>query len=155
MKQIILIITLLVLTAGRCFAQYDYDIISSGQGKDGAYFVKVTSHVRDKKDAEDTLKKCAVHGVMFKGIMSDKDGMPSQKPLIKDPNTEQTKAEFFKSFFETGQYARYVSLTKSSMTVMKESRRKYEVSALLLVDKEALIHYLEKTNIIIGFDNLW
>lgn len=135
-------------------AQGNYDIAGCGQGKDGAYRVKVTSVVKDVKASRDMLRRNAVHGVMFRGFMNDTDGGTNQKPLIEDPNVEHTKAEFFKAFWGEKSYERYAHIIASSLTSVKV-KKGYEVSAIFLVDKEALQHYLEKSNVIQGFSNLW
>ena len=133
----------------------EYNIACAGQGKDGAYMVKVTTRVKDTKKGVEELKKCAVHGVMFRGFMGEATGCTDQKPLIKNPNVAQEKADFFTDFFTTGGYARYVSYIDSSFTSTKIKRKNYEVSAIFLVDKESLLHYLEQEKITDGFSNLW
>lgn len=150
---------LLVIFFQICFyttllAQGLYDIAGNGQGKNGAYYVKVTTTVKNVKGAKDELRKDAVHGVLFKGFSSATDGRSGQKALIQDPNIEQTKVEFFNAFFNEKGYERYVTITESSFTSTKV-KKGFEVSALLLVDKESLQKYLEESGIIKGFSNLW
>ncbi len=139
------------------FAQSDYNIVSAGQGKSGHYLVKVTTIV-GKSDlkggkAEDLLKRYAVHGVMFRGLMAS-DGYGEQKPLIKDPNTEQIKVDFFNAFYAEKSYRRYASIVESSLSSVKV-KKGYEVTANLLVNKESLAKYLEESGVIKGFSNLW
>lgn len=153
MKRLFLFI-LICLCCNCIFAQQDYDIAGCGQGKNGAYLVKVTSVLKDVKTAKDVLRRNAVHGVLFRGFMNDTDGGTNQKPLISDPNTEHTKAEFFKAFWNEKSYERYAQMTASSLTSMKV-KKGYEVSAIFLVDKESLQHYLEESGVIQGFSNLW
>lgn len=148
---------LVCMLAFVAYAQGDYNIVSAGQGKSGHYLVKVTTIVSkgDLKGgkAEDLLKRYAVHGVMFRGLMAS-DGYGEQKPLIKDPNVEQTKADFFTAFNAEGAYKRYASVVNSSMTSVKV-KKGYEVSANLLVNKESLVKYLEESGVVKGFSNLW
>jgi hypothetical protein len=153
-NYLLLFVSILILPV-QLSAQENYDISSGGQGKNGQYFVKVTTHVKDLKEAKEELKKDAVRGILFRGFISNETGIESQKPLIRDPSIETTKADFFNSFFSENKYARYVTLTETSFNSVKESRKSYMVSALLLVDKEQLIHYLEEAGIIKGFSNLW
>ena len=76
------------------------------------------------------------------------------KLCIDDANVERTKAEFFKAFWNEKGYERYAQMTTSSLTSVKV-KKGYEVSAIFLVDKESLQHYLEENGIIQGFSNLW
>lgn len=151
MRMKIILVLLLAFTT-TVFAQYT--IAGCGQGKNGAYMVKVTSVVKNVKNAKDVLLRNAVHGVLFRGFMNTMDGGTNQKPLIEDPSIERTKAEFFKAFWENKEYERYAHMTPSSLKSVKE-KKNYEVSAVFLVDKESLLHYMEENGIIQGFSNLW
>lgn len=155
-KKIILSFILCCLAMANVCAQ-EYSITSGGQGKNGRYLVRVTLKTKAKKselNAENLLKHYAVHGVMFRGIAST-EGFGEQKPLVCDPNLEQVKSDFFNAFFAEESYKRYASIVESSMSSTKLSKKTYEVTALLLVDKESLQNYLEKSGIIEGFSNLW
>ena len=96
-KTIILLSVLLHCVVS--FAQNEYSIVSGGQGKNGEFLVRVTTVVKDIKTAQAELKRCAVHGVLFRGFMGENSGDPSQQPLVQDSGVEQTKAEFFNTFF--------------------------------------------------------
>ncbi|MCM1107679.1 MAG: hypothetical protein NC388_01355 [Clostridium sp.] len=139
------------------YAQREYNISSVGQGKSGHYLVRVTTVVSKSElkggKASDVLKQCAVHGVIFRGLMAA-DGHGEQKPLVKDPNVEQIKADFFKAFNDEGAYKRYASLVEASLTSAK-MKKGYEVTANLLVNKESLVKYLEESGVVKGFSNLW
>lgn len=154
MKRIILCFVwfLSILVYGQ-----EYTVRSAGQGNTGNYIVDVTvsSKSKLKTKAEDLVAEYAVRGVLFRGLMAA-SGYGEQKPLIKDPNIEQTKAEFFRAFFAEGAYKRYTSIVNSSISTMKNKQTKMqETSALVMVDKESLQHYLEESGIIQGFSNLW
>ena len=72
-----------VLTA----SAQDYNIKSAGQGAGGNYLVKITVAMKGKEkgqDAETIVKRYAVHGVMFRGMMAA-DGYAQQKPLSATP----------------------------------------------------------------------
>jgi len=152
MKKILLFL-FATLVSATSIAQ-EYNITSAGQGKDGNYLVKVRTYVSKTQMAEDALKQCAVHGVIFRGI-TDKSGAAAQNPLVSDPNIANTKKSFFEDFFSKGEYLKYVSVVESSLSCTKVPKKKYEASALLLVNKESLRGYLEKSGIIQGFSNLW
>lgn len=155
-RRLLLMLCMALFAASTvCGQNAEYNIACAGQGKDGAYMVKVTTRVKDTKKGVEELKKCAVHGVIFRGFMGEAVGCTDQKPLVKDPNVAQEKADFFQTFFSTGGYARYVSLVDSSFASTKIKRKNYEVTALFLVDKESLLRYLEQEKIIEGFSNLW
>ena len=152
MKKI-LFTMMLILASIAIYAQ-EYNIVSAGQGKDGNYLVKVRTYVKKTQLAEEAVKQCAVHGVIFRGIM-DSAGNASQKALVTDPNVANTKKAFFDAFFTEGAYLKYVTVVDSSLSCTKVPKKKYEATALLLVDKESLQHYLEESGIIQGFSNLW
>ena len=135
----------------------DYYVKSAGQGQGGRYLVSVTVNVKKKlpSTAEDLVMKYAVHGVMFRGLMAS-DGYGEQEPLISDPTIEQTKGDFFQAFNNEGKYRNFASIVNSSLTSMKNKKTKMiETSAIVMVDKEALQHYLEEAHVIQGFSNLW
>lgn len=135
-------------------AQGSYTIAGCGQGKNGAYLVKVSTVVKDVKTARDMMRRDAVHGVLFRGFKADTSGGLQQKPLIQEPNVERTKADFFNAFWSEKKYERYAQMIATSFTSVK-LKKEYEVSATFLVDKEALLHYLEDSGIIKGFSNVW
>lgn len=153
MKQIIVFLFFMFFTC-TLHAQSSYTIAGFGQGKNGAYMVKVTSVVKDVKTAKEVLRRNAVHGVLFRGFMNNSDGGTNQRSLIEDPSIERTKAEFFKAFWEGKEYEKYAQIIPSSLKSVKE-KKMYEVSAVFLVDKESLLHYLEVNGIVQGFSNLW
>lgn len=156
MRKIILFL-LFTLLPTLLPAQEEYTIRSAGQGKTGSYLVEVvvSTKKRETKEAEDLVKKCAVHGVLFRGFLSS-DGYGEQKPLLSDPNVEQTQAKFFNAFFSEGAYRRYASTVPTTLSVMKNKQTKrYEASATVVVDKESLQHYLEEQGVAKGFSNLW
>lgn len=155
MKKIFFISILCFITT-LCNAQ-EYTVRSAGQSNSGNYLVEITVSSKKKltSTAEDIVKEYAVRGVMFRGLMAS-TGYGEQKPLIKDPNVEQTKSEFFKAFFNEGAYKKYASIVGSSLSTMKNKQTKMqETSATVMVDKESLQHYLEESGIIQGFSNLW
>ena len=85
----------------------EYTISSAGTGKQGEYLVNVVVSTKKKpaKDAENFVKQYAVHGVIFRGLMAV-GHYSGQKPIVSDPNIEQTKAEFFNAFWKICFYNR-------------------------------------------------
>lgn len=153
MKKILLF--LLLFCAISAIAE-EYTLTSSTQGKDGNYLVDLTlSTKKVKANLNDIVMQCAVHGVMFRGFAGSGDAT-SQKPLISDPNIEQTKVEFFTAFNNEGAYKRYASIIPGSMSIVKNKKLKcQEVTAKVIIKKESLVKYLETNGIIQGFSNLW
>lgn len=155
MKKVLLTI---MLTLGCIVANaQEYTIQSEGVDTNGNYVVRIVVSTKKKpsKAAEDLVKQYAVHGVMFRGVTAAKE-YSAQPPLVKDPNIEKTKKDFFEAFWRESAYNRYASITPSSLTVMKNKQSKMtETSALVTVSKEQLQKYLEENGIIQGFSNLW
>lgn len=134
----------------------DYNIRMAGQAANGGYYVKVTT-ILDKKQnqtAMDYIKRMAVDGVMLRGVAAG-SGYGAQRPLIQDPDVTRKKAEFFEAFNRDGLYANFCIVEPTSVTVTQLPKKKYEVSALVTVDKERLINYLTECQIIKNFDSLW
>lgn len=142
--------------AARESAPPAYDIVVAGQSNSGRYFVRVTT-VLDKhqKDApRQWLRRLAVDGVMFHGL-APAGGYPGQAPLIADPLVRTEKAEFFDAFNREALYENYADIEESSLLVTRLPKKKWEVSALISVDKESLLRFLQEHGIVEGFGNLW
>lgn len=155
MKKV-LVSFVLLMCCMIAFAQ-EYYVQSAGQGQGGRYLVSVTVNVKKKlpSSAEDLVMKYAVQGVMFRGLMAA-EGYGEQKPLITDPTIQQTKADFFQAFDNEAKYRNFASIVNSSLSSMKNKKTKMiETSAVVMVDKEALQHYLEEAHVLKGFSNLW
>lgn len=155
MKKILLIVMLILSSIiGRA---QEYTIQSEGVDNNGNYVIRIVVSTKKKpsKTAEDLVRQYAVHGVMFRGITAAKN-YSAQPPLIKDPNIEQTKKDFFDVFLREKAYNRYASIVPSSLSVIKNKQSKMmETSALVTVSKELLQKFLEENGIIQGFSDLW
>jgi hypothetical protein len=77
-----------------------YDIECVNNGTQGTYLVKVWIYTKASKLDSETLKRHAVHGVIFKGYTGKTDCV-QQRPLANSPAIEQQKADFFNAFFNT------------------------------------------------------
>ena len=155
MKKLLLSFALLVCSLA--IQAQEYYVSSAGQGQGGRYLVNITVNVKKKlpSSAEDLVMRYAVECVMFRGLMAA-GGYGEQKPLVKDPNAQQTKADFFQAFNNEGKYRTFASIVPQSLTSMKNKKTKMiETTATVMVDKEALQHYLEEAGVIQGFSNLW
>lgn len=155
MKHLIFSIIALMAFCFNLSAQ-DYNIRMAGQAANGGYYIKVST-VLDKKQnktALDYIKKMAVDGVMLRGVAAG-SGYGAQRPLIQDPDVIKQKAEFFEAFNREGVYANFCMVEPSSVSVTQLPKHKYEVTALVTVDKERLLQYLSEHQIIKNFDSLW
>ena len=133
--------------------EWRYELEGMGTGTNGTYLVKVWSYSKKADIAMEQAKKNAVHGIIFKGF-SDVKGGQSQKPLARDPNIEQTKADFFSDFFaEGGKYMKFVSLTNDGAIGAGDRikvGKEYKVGVIVSVRKEDLRKDLEAAGIIKG-----
>lgn len=134
----------------------DYNIRMAGQASNGGYFVKVTTvlNKKENKNSMDYIKKMAVDGVMLRGVAAG-SGYGAQRPLVQDPDIARQKSEFFDAFNKEQVYLNFCMVEPSSVTVTQLPKGKFEVSALVTVDKERLINYLTEHQIIKNFDSLW
>lgn len=126
----------------------EYEIKGAGTGMQGTFLVKVYVVSKKNKPDLDLLKKCAVHGVLFKGF-SDADSRVKQKPLAGSILTEQQHSDFFEPFFEDNKaYLNYADLVTSQYEVVKLAKKQYKIGAVLSVSKEQLRKDLEQAGVI-------
>ena len=78
-----------------------YEIEGEGVGAQGTYLVKVTVIQKKSKLDADVIKKCAVHGVLFKGF-SSQTSRTRQKPLAGSMVVEQQHQDYFDVFCQYG-----------------------------------------------------
>ncbi len=130
----------------------DYEIVAAGSGLQGTYLVKVYVFSKKAKVNTEELKKCAVHGVLFRGFASEESRV-SQRPLAGSALVEQQNPDFFNLFFKDGgSYARYASLTSQALEVVKVKKKLYRIGATLSVSKDQLRRDLEAAGILKGLD---
>lgn len=144
------ILLVLVAVSGFSAEPVEYQIVGSGSGTQGNYLVKV--YVISKKNKPDlaVLKRCAVHGVLFKGF-SDQNSRINQKPLAGSALAEQEHSDFFVPFFqEGGAYLNYVDLVTPQYDIVKMAKKQYRIGATFTVSKEQLRKDLEKAGVIKG-----
>ena len=128
--------------------QLMYDITCAGNAM-GYYIVEVSAYVSKKGEISyDIVKKCALHGILFKGF-SGKDGCHSQKPLLRDCDENQLTLinELISS-----DYGKYTESVGVPLKVIKQKKR-YKVTAIIQVAKDLLRKDLEKSGVIrkLGF----
>ena len=132
--------------------KFEYQIESAGSGTNGTYLVKVSVYSKKNRPDSELLKKCAVHGVLFKGF-SSKENRVSQKPLAKSAVTEQQNADFFNAFFEDGgQYGNYADIVAPNYEIVKVAKKQYRIGATISVAKDRLRSDLEDAGILKKLD---
>ncbi len=129
-------------------AGYQYEMVCQGVGLQGSNLVKVYSYGRTAKKAIENVKKDAVHGILFKGIVGG-NGCSRQPAIVSNQAHNENKA-FFEEFFK-GEYLRFVHLS-SNGTVSAKDRLKvgnqYKVGVIVSVNKRDLRKYLEEQKVI-------
>ncbi len=128
-----------------------YEVICVDNSRNSNDVIKVFSFSKKPKVAISQAGKNAVHAIIFKGVKAGK--CINQEPLVKNPNIEQEKKEFFKSFFaDGGKYAKYVTASNNGRInpkdVTKVSRKEYKVGVVVSVDRLGLKRDLENAGIL-------
>lgn len=149
------ILLFIMVLKGNAAGPLEYEIVGAGSGVQGTYLVKVFVISKKSKPDADLLKKCAVHGVLFKGF-SDKESRIKQQPLAGSRLAEQEHADFFEPFFqEGGPYKEYADMVNAQYDITKMSKKQYRIGAIFSVSKEQLRKDLEKAGVIKKLGNLF
>lgn len=148
MKKIISLVFCLFAMVGLVVAKADkfpsYEITGAGSGKDGMVLVKV--FVYGKKVGDQDLKRCAVHGVVFRGCTGNNSG--TSQPALASPTAEADNAEFCEVFFsEDGACQGYATIVPGSYERVKTPKG-YKQGAIIQVNKKALRKDLEKSGLV-------
>ncbi len=69
---------------------YDYEIVCQGVGSQGSNLVKVYSYASTMDEATRQVKRDAVHGILFKGILGG-NRCSSQPPIVSPAELESHK----------------------------------------------------------------
>ncbi len=130
----------------------NYEIEGVGVGTQGTYLVKVWVVSKKNKPNLNLIKKCAVHGVLFRGFVNEsKRG--GKKPLAGGAVVEQEHKSYFKDFFEDeGAYRNYVTMVSDAYEVVKTKKKEYRIGATLSVYSEQLRKQLIADGIIRGLN---
>lgn len=161
MKKIFFLLQLLALLPIAATAQGNgyglprYDLASYGIGKEGTYTAKISVYQKKPdKETDRVLRRCAVHGVIFKGLTAD-DGGQTQRPMVSIEQ-EKKNADFFNNFFaDDALCLRYATVIDGSLRVEKVSKKEYCIHAIVVIKKDDLRHYLEEKHIISSFNDLF
>ncbi|MBE6308320.1 MAG: hypothetical protein E7087_03310 [Bacteroidales bacterium] len=132
-----------------------YDIECAGvEGSEGSYLVQVWVYMKKPKADFSTFKMVAVHGVLFRGY-GNETGCKAQRPLAGSQTVENEKADFFKPFFNEGQYEKYTKILDSSITNQKINKKLYRMGMVVSVAKDQLRKDLEKAGVLKGLGSIF
>tara|TARA_B110000977_G_C11040189_1_gene478577 strand:- start:954 stop:1463 length:510 start_codon:yes stop_codon:yes gene_type:complete len=131
---------------------WKYEIKCEKTGRQGTYFVKVTSYLRKVELALEQSKKNAVHGVLFTGLS---EGKCRENPLIKDPGLYEKEISFFKDFFSKyGDYSKYCTASSGmAENILKINKKEFSVDMKISVNKKQLKLDFEKLGLIKSLDS--
>lgn len=119
---------------------WDYEIVSAGTSV-GYYIVKVSAHVSNKKDiSEVAVKKCALHGVLFKGFTGDNP----QRPMVGE--LQEAQHQYINNLL-ANDYGKYTETIGVPLQVVKHGKT-YKVTTVIQVAKDLLRKNLEEAGII-------
>lgn len=154
MKRIIMAVLAVCFSVGIYAgnAPLKYEIEGAGVGEQGTYLVKITVIQKKNKLDPDLVKKCAVHGVLFRGF-SSKASRTRQKPLAGSMIAEQQHQNYFDIFFQKGgAYLNFANIVGENVSVVKMGKQ-YRISSIVSVAKEALYQELVTAGAIKGLNN--
>ena len=124
-----------------------YEVSCGGSANQGFYLVKVKAVVDKKEIGDNILKRCAIHGVLFRGY-SGGGGCISQPPMAGSAMVEQQYSDFFIPFFRKGGGCEaYATLIEGSMQVVRQGKQ-YIVTGIISVSKEQLRKDLEAAGVV-------
>lgn len=130
----------------------NYEIVGAGVGTQGSYLVKVWVVSKKSKPDINLIKKCAVHGVLFRGFVND-NKRGGQKPLAGSPAVEQNNKSYFEDFFkDEGFYRNYVTMVSDSYEIVKTKKKEYRIGTTLSVFSDQLRKQLVNDGIIRGLN---
>lgn len=145
----LLFVGITLLTSCGAKKEYQYEVHPLGVGSQGSAMIKVFSYASTQSKAIERAKRDGVDAILFKGIPGG-PGVSAQKPLVT-PQEHTQHSQFFKDFFESGQYLQFVALS-SDGTIRPQDRLKvgkqYKIGVALSVQKDALRKYLESEGVI-------
>lgn len=148
MKKILTFLAMMLIMSITALAKGDkmpqYDITGAGSGNEGKVLVKVYIYAKNATDED--LKRCAVHGIVFRGCTGNNSG--ANQPAMASPTVENDNATFCQEFFALdGMCQNYASIISGSYDRVKTSKG-YKVGAIVEVSKTPLRKELEKAGIV-------
>lgn len=143
------------VSAQNLFSVPNYDLFSYGTGVETTFTAEVVVYLSEpNKNVDSSLRKAAIHGVIFKGIAKGESGN-AQRPMAK-ASAATEYADFFILFFaDGGQYQNYVSVVDGTLRVEKVEKKLYRIRAIVSIQKDSLRELLEEQDIVESFNNLF
>lgn len=121
-----------------------YDITGAGSGNEGRVLVKVFVYEKSPSDAD--LKRCAVHGIVFRGCSGNNSG--ANQPAMASVEAQTDNATFCEEFFaQDGSCQTFASIIESSYERVKTAKG-YKVGVIVEINKTALRKHLEKAGLV-------
>ena len=128
------------------YSPLQYEVGCAGSATQGYCLVKVRTVVDKKQIGDAILRRCAVHGVIFRGY-GPGQGCTSQPPLAP-MQAEQLHQDFFRMFFSPGGDSEvYATLVEGSMQTSRQGKQ-YVVTGVVSVAKDHLRKDLELAGIV-------
>ncbi len=143
--DILLLLLFVSLTAAAKGDKFPkYDLTGAGSGNEGMVLVKV--FVYGKKVSDEDLKRCAVHGIVFRGCTGNNSG--ATQPAMAPVETEASHQEYCDAFFASdGECQNYASVIAGSYERVK-TQKGYKCGAIVQVNKKTLRKVLEKAGVV-------
>lgn len=145
--KLILTILMVCCLSGFCYAKsdnlnFEYNISGVSVAKEGNYLVEVSVIVDKKKDADiKIVKQYALLGCLYKGFIVDRI---SQKPIITS-NIDESGKEYIRQLI-LNDYNKYTD-SSYPLHIVKVGK-KYRITTIILVAKDALRQNLEGAGVI-------
>ncbi len=148
MKRVLNLLLLVLLATMTAAAKGDkmpkYDLTGAGSGNEGMVLVKVFVYAKSASDED--LKRCAVHGIVFRGCTGNNSG--ATQPAMASSDNEASHKEYCEAFFASdGECQNYASIISGSYERVK-TQKGYKCGAIVQVNKKALRKTLEKAGVV-------
>lgn len=159
MYKIIFSITLILLSfvtftvSAKGNDEGQYEIEMAEIGKPGELVVKVWYYSKKANVNESIFKKCAINGVMFKGV-NDSGRMKGRKPLVADGY--DSHKDYFDQFFGNREYQGYARIAMNGyveQNSLVKIGKLYKVGKIVVVSYHELRARLESDDIIKGLNS--
>ena len=148
MERILSVLLLVILSVLTVSAKGDklpqYDLTGAGSGNEGMILLKV--YVYAKSASDEDLKRCAVHGIVFRGCTGNNSG--ARQPAMTSPDNEASHQSYCDAFFASdGECQNYASVIAGSYERVN-TQKGYKCGAIVQVNKKALRKTLEKAGVV-------
>lgn len=152
-KLLFLLLFLCSTTGAYASGPLNYEIEGAGIGSQGTYLIKIWVVSKKNKPNINLIKKCAVHGVLFRGF-SNENKRGGQKPLAGMASVEQQNASYFEDFFrDEGGYRNFVTMVSESYEVVKTKKKEYRIGSVLSVSTDLLRKHLTDAGVMKGMNS--